>query len=78
MINLISKCYYANDGNKLHQTQVSCKGVKKQHDSMSWERYVEALNGSINSVKNTGFRLYIKGIVTYTQDKMGLITYYDN
>ena len=31
---------------------------------MSWERYLEALNGSMDTVMNTGFRLYEQGIVT--------------
>ena len=44
---------------------------------MSWERYLEVLNGSIDTMTNMGFRLYEQGIVTYTHDKFGLSTYYD-
>ena len=44
---------------------------------MSWERYLEALNVSIDKAQNTGFRLFGSGIVTYTQPKLGLSAYYD-
>ena len=44
---------------------------------MTWNRYMEALNGSIDKVKNTGFRVHDQGIVTYTQNKLGLSAYYD-
>ena len=35
-------------------------------DSRDWSMYWNILNGSIDSAKNTGFRLYKQGIVTYT------------
>ena len=44
---------------------------------MSWERYLEALDGSINMVTNMGFKNFEQRIVTYTQDKLGLSAYYD-
>ena len=44
---------------------------------MSWERYLEALNGCIDKAQNTGFRLLGCGIVTHTQSKLGLSTYYN-
>ena len=31
---------------------------------MSWAQYLEALNGSIDTMTNTGFRLCEQGIVT--------------
>ena len=42
---------------------------------MSWERYLEALNVSIDMAMNTGFKLFKQGIMTYIQDKLGLSTY---
>ena len=43
---------------------------------MSWERYLDALNGRIDVATNTGFCLLDQGIVTCTQDKLGLSAYY--
>ena len=54
MITLMSKCNYAKDAKLKHK--FSCKGVSKHQNSMSWERYLEALNRSINKAQNTGFR----------------------
>ena len=76
MITLMSKCYYAKDAKS--KPKISCKGViLKKQNSMSWERYVEALNGSMDTLTNVGFWLYELEIVTYTQDKLGLSTYHD-
>ena len=75
MITLMSKCYYTEDF-KL-KPKFSCKGISKKQNPMSWERYFQALNGSINMAMNTGSRLHEQGIVTYTQDKLGLSVYYD-
>ena len=75
MITLTIKCYYANDGKAEHE--ISFKGVRKKQNSMSWERYLEALNGSIDTATNMRFRPYEQGIVTYTQDKLGLSACYD-
>ena len=44
---------------------------------MSWERYLEALNGSIDKAQNTGFKLLGSGIVNYTQSRLGLSAYYN-
>ena len=44
---------------------------------MSWTRYLEAFNGSIDTAKNMGFWLYEQGTVTYTQDKLRLSVYFD-
>ena len=51
--SIMSKCYYAEDA-KL-KPKFSCKGVSKKQNPMSWERYLEALNGSIDRASNTGF-----------------------
>ena len=75
MISLTSKCYYAED--EKSRTKFSHKGLSKKQNPMSWERYLEALNGSIDKAQNTGFRLLGSGIVTYTQSKLGLSAYYD-
>ena len=44
---------------------------------MSWARYLEALNGSIDKAQNMGFQILRKGIVMNTQEKLGLSTYSD-
>ena len=75
MISLTSKCYYAED--EKSRAKFSCKGVSKKQNPMSRERYLEALNGSLDKAQNTGFRLLGSGIVTYTQSKSGLSAYYD-
>ena len=75
MIAVISKCYYAE--NAKSKPKFSCKGISKKQNPMSWERYLKALNGSVDRASNTGFRLDGSGIVTYTQSKLGLSTYYN-
>ena len=67
MISLMSKCYYAE--NAKSKPKFSCKGISKKQNPMSWERYLEALNGSIDRANNTGFQLDGSGIVTYNQSK---------
>ena len=74
MIALSSKCYYAEDDKS--RAKFSCTGVSTKQNSMSWDRYLEALNGNIDKTQNTGFRLLGSGIVTYTQSKLGPSTYY--
>ena len=44
---------------------------------MTWNRYLEALSGSLDKVINTGFRISRNGVITYTQEKLGPIAYYD-
>ncbi len=75
MIALTSKCYYAEDENM--KAKFSCKGSSRRQNAMAWSRYLEALNGSIDKVQNTGFRVVDNHIVTYTQKKLGLSAYYD-
>ena len=75
MIALSPKCYYADDGKG--KTKFSAKGTIQRQNDMTWNRYYEALNGKIDKVKNTGFRVNKNEIVTYTQDKLGLNAYYD-
>ena len=74
MVALTAKCYFV-EGKE--GTKFSCKGTSKKQNEMTWNRYMEALNGSIDKVKNTGFRVHDQGIVTYTQNKLGLSAYYD-
>ena len=76
MIALTSKCYYAEDQETLKK-KFSCKGVNKRQNEMGWDRYLEALHGSIDTATNTGFRVWDQGVVTYTQRKLGLSAYYD-
>ena len=75
MIALTSKCYCVDNGESC--LKISCKGISKKQNLMSWAQYLEALNRSVDRVTNTGFWFYEQGIVTYTQDKLGLSTYYD-
>ena len=77
MIALTSKCCYADTcGSAYGQGEdvipkLSCKGVRKKQNPISWERHLEALNRS----SNTGFRILVSGILTYTQSKLGLSAY---
>ena len=57
MITLTSKCYYAEDDKS--RAKFSCKGISEKQNLMSWERYLEALNRSIDKAQNTGFRLIV-------------------
>ena len=75
MIALTSKCYYADNGDS--KAKFSCKGVSRRQNKMSWERYINALFGSIDKVTNIGFRKKENHIVTYEQTKLGLSAYYD-
>ena len=54
---------------------IICRGVRKKQNSMSL--CLEAINGSIDTATNMGFRLCEQGIITYTQDILGLSAYYD-
>ncbi|XP_057294626.1 uncharacterized protein LOC130623154 [Hydractinia symbiolongicarpus] len=74
MIALTAKCYFV-EGKK--DTKFSCKGMSKKQNAMTWERYNNALNGSIDTAKNVGFRLRNQGMVTYEQNKLGLSAFYD-
>ena len=76
MATLTSKCYYA-DGGPDTEAKISCKGVSKSQNEMTWERYRNALEGSTDRVSNKGFRLKGQSIVSYQQDKLGLSAYYD-
>ena len=83
MIALTSKCYFADNGDSeagaSQETipKFSCKGVSRRQNKMSWERYKNALFGSIDKVTNIGFRKKENHIVTYEQSKLGLSAYYD-
>ena len=46
-------------------------------NSMSWDRYLEALTGHIDKAENTGFIVDNNQIVTYKQNKLGQSAYYD-
>ena len=74
IIALTRKCYYTEDGESC--PKISCKGISKKQNLMSWARYLVALHGSFDRVTNMGFWLYEQGIMTYTQDKLGLSAYY--
>ena len=84
MIALTSKCYYADSGGKAGANlggegvkKFSCKGVSRRQNKMNWERYKNALFGSLDKARNIGFRKHDNHIVTYEQSKLGLSAYYD-
>ena len=76
MIALTSKCYYADSGGE-GVKKFSCKGVSRRQNKMNWERYKNALFGSLDKARNIGFRKRDNHIVTYEQSKLGLSAYYD-
>ena len=75
MITLTIKCYYAE--NAKSKPKFSCRGISKKQNPMSFERYLEAPNESINKAQNMGFRILRKGIITYNYEKLDLSAYYD-
>ena len=77
MIALTSKCYYADSGGDEGVKKFSCKGVSRRQNKMNWERYKNALFGSLDKARNIGFRKRDNHIVTYEQSKLGLSAYYD-
>ena len=78
MITLTSKCYLADGGTDADtEAKISCKGISKSQNEMTWERFRNALEGSIDRASNKGFRLKSQSIVSYQQDKLGLSAYYD-
>ena len=76
MIALTSKCYFAENQTD-NKTKVSCKGVSRKQNEISWKRYMDALYGSKDMAQNTGFRVVGNKMATYTQNKLGLSAYYD-
>ena len=54
-----------------------CKGISKKQNSMSWNRYSDALMGHVDKGQNTGFRVNNNQILTCTQNKLRLTAYYD-
>ena len=76
MIALTSKCYFADSGGE-GVKKFSCKGVSRRQNKMNWERYINALFGSLDKARNIGFRKRDNHIVTYEQSKLGLSAYYD-
>ena len=76
MIALTSKCYYADCGDDV-SPKISCKGVSKRQNNLTWKRYYEALFGGVDRATNKGFRVDHGKVVTYDQNKLGLSAYYD-
>ena len=50
--------------------KISCKGVSRRQNKMNWERYKNALFGSLDKARNIGFRKRDNHIVTYEQSKL--------
>jgi len=59
------------------KAKLSSKGVSQQQNKHTWERYKEVLNGAADKATNQGFQMAKGMICTYTQNKLGLIAYYD-
>jgi len=76
MIALCSKCYYVDEAEG-EKKKFSTKGMSKKQNVISYERFVEALEGNKDMVTNRGFKLRDGWIVTYEQQKLGLSAYYD-
>ena len=74
MIALTAKCYFAEGKNG---TKYSCKGISKKQNDLNWKRYMNVLQGYLDKAQNTGFRIHDQGIVTYSQNKLGLSAYYN-
>ena len=55
MIALTAKCYFIEGKNG---TKYSCKGMSKKQNKMTWQRYMAALKGDLDTGKNTGFRVH--------------------
>ena len=70
MIALTSKCYFADNGKDEGVKKFSCKGVSRRQNKMNWERYKNALFGSLDKARNIGFRKRDNHIVTYEQSKL--------
>ena len=77
MIALTSKCYFADNGKDEGVKKFSCKGVSRRQNKMNWDRYKNALFGSLDKARNIGFRKRDNHIVTYEQSKLGSSAYYD-
>lgn len=59
------------------KAKLSSKGVSQQQNKHTWERYKEVLNIAADKATNQGFQTAKGTICTYTQNKLGLIAYYD-
>ena len=59
------------------KAKLSSKGMSQQQNKRSWKRYAEALNGAADKATNQGFQMAKGMICIYTQNKLGLIAYYD-
>jgi len=67
-IALCSKCYFV-EGDK--KSKHSSNGMSARHNSLAWERYKMALEGSVDRAENRGFRLRNRKMTTYHQKKTG-------
>ena len=77
MIALSPKNYYCDAGEEEEKKKVSCKGMSKRHNKLSWPQFEEALEGKKDMAINRGFRMWDGQMVTHEQLKLGLSAYYD-
>ena len=74
MIALCSKSSYV-DKEESEKKTLSTKGMSKNRNSITWQRFEAALKGNIAT--NRGFRVKNEKMVTYEQEKLELSFYYD-
>ena len=74
MIALTAKCYFAEGRNG---TKCSCKGISKQQNDLNWKQYMSVLQGCLDKAQNIGLRIHDHGVLTYSQNKLGLSAYYE-
>ena len=56
--------------------KLSTRGMSKNQNSITWQRFKAALKDSKGMATNRGFRVKGGHIVTYEQPKLGLSAYY--
>ena len=49
----------------------------KWRNAITWARFKQALHGNSDWAENRGFRMVIRRMTTYKQEKLGLSAYYD-
>ncbi len=73
-VGLCSKTYYCQGANPKY----SCKGVNRQLNSVSLEKYLEVLkSGESSSGTNKGFRVMDNTVHMYNQEREGYSYYYN-
>ena len=83
MVSLCSKCYFVDRGDGNEEAKLSCKGVQRNKNKMTFNRYLNTLKDYLSESKNPdfctnlGFRIDNGHVVTYSLKKLGLSAAYD-